>query len=409
MGVTSENTFETAIIESLVASGGYAEGEAGAYSPELGMFKAEVLQFLQTTQTRQWDKLAAIHGEDVSDRVIARLSKEMDLRGALDAIRNGFVDYGVRFKMAFFKPESGLNPDTQALYEQNRLKVVRQVYYSRKNRNSVDLVLSLNGLPVATLELKNRFTGQSTADAKKQYADTRDNKELLFAFKKRALVHFAVDDEAVYMATRIDGSKTYWLPFNKGHNHGAGNAPNPGGYRSDYLWRDILSKDSWLEIIGRFIHLQTEEFTFEGQTRKKEILIFPRYHQLDAVRKITRHAQKHGAGRNYLVQHSAGSGKSNSIAWLSYRLSGLHNADDQRIFDSVIVVTDRRVLDSQLQNTIYQFEHKSGVVQRIDKDSQQLGRRHCRRGEYHHYDATEILLYRREGGQSSEPQLCSDH
>ena len=372
MDVTSENTFETAIIQSLVTSGGYAEGEADAYSPELGMFKAEVLQFLQTTQTRQWDRLAAIHGEDVSDRVIARLHREMDLRGALDVIRNGFVDYGVRFKMAFFKPESGLNPDTQVLYEQNRLEVVRQVYYSRKNRNSVDLVLSLNGLPVATLELKNRFTGQSTADAKKQYADTRDNKELLFAFKKRALVHFAVDDEAVYMTTRVDGGKTHWLPFNKGHNHGAGNAPNPGGYRSDYLWRDVLSKDSWLEVIGRFIHLQTEEFEFEGRTRKKETLIFPRYHQLDAVRKITRHAQEHGAGRNYLVQHSAGSGKSNSIAWLSYRLSGLHNADNQRIFDSVIVVTDRRVLDSQLQNTIYQFEHKSGVVQRIDKDSQQL-------------------------------------
>ena len=154
MGVTSENTFETAIIESLVTSGGYVEGEASAYNPELGMFKAEILQFLQTTQTRQWDKLAAIHGEDVSDRIIARLSKEMDLRGALDVIRNGFVDYGVRFKMAFFKPESGLNPDTQALYEQNRLNVVRQVYYSRKNRNSVDLVLSLNGLPVATLEFE---------------------------------------------------------------------------------------------------------------------------------------------------------------------------------------------------------------------------------------------------------------
>ena len=372
MDVTSENTFETAIVESLVASEGYVEGEAGAYSPELGMFKAEVLQFLQTTQTRQWDRLAAIHGEDVSDRVIARLYKEMDLRGALDVIRNGFVDYGVRFNMAFFKPESGLNPDTLALYEQNRLKVVRQVYYSRKNRNSVDLVLSLNGLPVATLELKNRFTGQSAADAKKQYGATRDKQELLFAFRKRALVHFAVDDEAVYMATRIDGGKTHWLPFNKGHQHGAGNAPNPGGYRSDYLWRDVLSKDSWLEIIGRFIHLQTEEFEFEGRTRKKETLIFPRYHQLDAVRKITRHAQEHGAGRNYLVQHSAGSGKSNSIAWLSYRLSGLHNADNQRVFDSVIVVTDRRVLDSQLQNTIYQFEHKSGVVKRIDKDSQQL-------------------------------------
>ena len=372
MEVTSENTFETAIIESLVTSGGYVEGEANAYSLELGMFRAEVLHFLQSTQPRQWDRLAAIHGEDVSNRVIARLYKEMDLRGALDVIRNGFVDYGVRFKMAFFKPESGLNPDTLALYEQNRFKVVRQVYYSHKNRNSVDLVLSLNGLPVATLELKNRFTRQNATDAKKQYATTRDNKELLFAFKKRTLVHFAVDDETVYMATRIDGNKTRWLPFNKGNHHGAGNVPNPAGYRSDYLWRDVLTKDSWMEIIGRFIHLQVEEFKFEGHLRKKENLIFPRYHQLDAVWKITRHAQEHGAGRNYLIQHSAGSGKSNSIAWLSYRLSGLHNAENQRIFDSVIVVTDRRVLDSQLQNTIYQFEHKSGVVQRIDKDSQQL-------------------------------------
>ncbi len=372
MSITSETTFESAIIESLLSSGGYSEGNSSAYDPELGMFKAEVLQFLQTTQTKQWDKLVAIHGEDISNRVIARLYKEMELRGALDVIRNGFVDYGVRFKMAFFKPESHLNPDTLALYEQNLLKIVRQVYYSQKNKNSVDLVLSLNGLPVATIELKNRFTGQSVANAKKQYATTRDNRELLFAFKKRALVHFAVDDETVYMTTRIDGTKTVWLPFNKGHHHGAGNPPNPEGYRSDYLWRDILTKESWLEIIGRFIHLQVEEFKFEGRTRKKEKLIFPRFHQLDVVRKITHHAQVHGAGNNYLVQHSAGSGKSNSIAWLSYRLSGLHDADDQRIFDSVIVVTDRRVLDSQLQNTIYQFEHKSGVVQRIDKDSQQL-------------------------------------
>lgn len=372
MNITSENTFETAIIESLLQTGGYTEGNANDYSPELGMFKAEVLHFLRDSQRKQWDKLAAIHGDDVENRLIQRLCKELDLRGALDVIRNGIVDYGVRFKMAFFKPESGLNPDTLALYGQNRLKVIRQVYYSKKNTNSVDLILSLNGLPVATPELKNRFTGQNTAHAKKQYAATRDNKELLFAFKKRALVHFAVDDEEVYMSTRIDGNKTYWLPFNKGDNFGVGNPLNPAGYRSDYLWRETLAKDSWLEIIGRFLHLQVEEFNFEGRTHKKEKLIFPRFHQLDAVRKITAHAQNHGVGHNYLVQHSAGSGKSNSIAWLAYRLSGLHDAQDQRIFDSVIVVTDRRVLDSQLQNTIYQFEHKSGVVQRIDKDSQQL-------------------------------------
>lgn len=373
MNITSENAFETAIIETLLQTGGYTEGNANDYSPELGMFKAEVLHFLRDSQPKQWDKLATIHGDDVENRLIQRLYKEMDLRGALDVIRNGIVDYGVRFKLAFFKPESGLNPDTLALYEQNRLKVIRQVHYSKKNTNySVDLVLSLNGLPVATLELKNRFTGQNTAHAKRQYATTRDNKELLFAFKKRALVHFAVDDEEVYMTTRIDSSQTYWLPFNKGDNFGAGNPPNPAGYRSDYLWRETLAKDSWLEIIGRFLHLQVEEFDFEGRPHKKEKLIFPRFHQLDAVRKISAHAQNHSAGHNYLVQHSAGSGKSNSIAWLAYRLSGLHDVQDQRIFDSVIVVTDRRVLDSQLQNTIYQFEHKSGVVQRIDKDSQQL-------------------------------------
>lgn len=370
--ITSENIFETAIIQSLLENGGYTEGFAGDYSPELGMFKAEILQFLKETQTKQWDKLSSIHRSDVENRIIQRLYKEMDLRGSLDVIRNGFVDYGVRFKMAFFKPESGLNPDTLALYEQNRLKVIRQVYYTKKNKNSVDLVLSLNGFPVATLELKNQFTGQNIVHAKKQYATTRDNKELLFSFKKRAFVHFAIDDEAVYMATRIDGYRTVWLPFNKGDNHGKGNPLNPNGYKTDYLWRDIFTKDSWLEIIGRFIHLQTEEFELEGRTHKKEKMIFPRFHQLDAVRKITQHAQSNGVGCNYLVQHSAGSGKSNTIAWLAYRLSGLHNTEDKRIFDSVIVVTDRRVLDSQLQNTIYQFEHKSGVVQRIDKDSQQL-------------------------------------
>ena len=370
--ITSENTFETAIIQSLLKNGGYTKGTASDYSPELGMFKDEILQFLKETQPKQWERLSAIHSSDVENRLIQRLYKEMDLRGSLDVIRNGFVDYGVRFKMAFFKPESGLNPDTLALYGQNRLKVIRQVYYSKKNKNSVDLVLSLNGLPVATLELKNQFTGQNTAHAKRQYATTRDNKELLFTFKKRALVHFAVDDEEVYMTTRIDGSRTYWLPFNKGDNHGKGNPLNPNGYKTDYLWHDILAKDSWLEIIGRFIHLQTEEFEFEGHTRKKEKMIFPRFHQLDSVRKMTQHAQANGTGCNYLVQHSAGSGKSNSIAWLAYRLSGLHNDQDKRIFDSVIVVTDRLILDSQLQNTIYQFEHKSGVVQRIDKDSQQL-------------------------------------
>ncbi len=372
MNITNENTFETALVQSLVENGGYTEGNAPDYSPELGMFKYEVIKFLQESQPKRWEKISAIHGAEADNRVIQRLYKELDLRGSLDVLRNGFVDYGVRFQMAFFQPASGLNPDAVNLYNKNSLKVYRQIYYSAKNKNSVDVLLSLNGIPVATLELKNQFTGQNVGNALKQYSATRDNREILFSFKKRALVHFAVDQDEVFMTTKLDGSKTFWLPFNKGANNGKGNPQNPNGYRTAYLWENILQKDSWMEIIQRFVHLQTEEFESEGRIYKKEKLIFPRYHQLDAVRKISEKVLEVGSGKNYLIQHSAGSGKSNSIAWLAYRLSSLHNAMEERIFDSVIVVTDRKVLDQQLQNTIYQFEHKTGVVQKIDKDSNQL-------------------------------------
>ncbi|KAF5055239.1 SWI2/SNF2 ATPase [anaerobic digester metagenome] len=372
MSITTENTFETALVQSLTEQGGYTEGNAPDYSPELGMFKYEVIKFLQESQPKRWEKISAIHGADADNRVIQRLYKELDLRGSLDVLRNGFVDYGVRFQMAFFQPASGLNPDAVDLYNKNNLKVYRQIYYSTKNKNSVDVLLSLNGIPVATLELKNQFTGQNVGNALKQYSTTRDNREILFAFKKRCLVHFAVDQDEVFMTTKLDGSKTYWLPFNKGANNGKGNPQNPDGYRTAYLWENILKKDSWMEIIQRFVHLQTEEIKVEGKIYKKEKLIFPRYHQLDAVRDISKKVLEVGTGKNYLIQHSAGSGKSNSIAWLAYRLSSLHNATDERIFDSVIVVTDRKVLDQQLQNTIYQFEHKTGVVQKIDKDSSQL-------------------------------------
>ncbi|RQW85799.1 MAG: type I restriction endonuclease subunit R [Geobacter sp.] len=370
--IHTEKTFETAIVENLVEQGGYTQGSADDYSVELGMFKADVIDFIRSTQAEKWTKLEAVHGADCPHRIIQRLYKELDLRGALDVLRNGFVDYGIRFQMAFFKPESGLNPDTLALYAQNLLKVTRQLYYSDKNRNSVDLVLTLNGLPIATLELKNYFTGQTASNAKRQYAQDRDNRELLFAFKKRALVHFAVDPDEVYMTTRLDGNRTYWLPFNKGCGNGKGNPANPNGYKTSYLWEKVLTRDSWLDIIQRFIHLQIEEYEFDGVVKKSEKMIFPRYHQLDSVRKLTNDARNSGAGKNYLIQHSAGSGKSNSIAWLAYRLSSLHNERDERIFDSIIVVTDRKVLDNQLQNTIYQFEHKTGVVQKVDKDSSQL-------------------------------------
>lgn len=373
MSITKENTFESAIEQVLIRSGGYTTGDPSTYDKDMGLFKEEILDFLQTSQPKKWSKISAIHGEQTKERVLQRLYKELDLRGSLDVIRKGFVDYGVRFQMAYFQPVSGLNPDAKEMYKLNSLKVYRQIYYSKKNKNSVDLVLGLNGLPVATIEVKNQFTGQNVNHAKKQYKETRDPKEILFNFKKRALVHFSVDQDEVYMATKLEGSKTYWLPFNQGNNKGKGNPINHNGdYRTAYLWDYILQKDSWMEILQQFIHLQTDEVVTEGKIYKKEKMIFPRYHQLDAVREIKNDVLEFGAGKNYLVQHSAGSGKSNSIAWLAYQLTGLHNHSNERIFNSVIVVTDRRVLDQQLQNTIYQFEHKQGVVQRIDKDSKQL-------------------------------------
>lgn len=287
-------------------------------------------------------------------------------------LRNGFVDHGVRFKLAYFKPASRLNSETIVLYNKNQLTITRQVKYSLKNENSIDMLLSLNGLPVATVELKNQFTGQNAANAKWQYAVDRDPNELLFKFKKRALVHFAVDTDQAYMTTRLEGKATRYLPFNQGYNKDAGNPPNPNGHKSSYLWEYVWAKDSWMDIIGSFLLLQIDEFKVDGKIFKKEKLIFPRFHQLDVVRKLAHDARQKGIGNNYLIQHSAGSGKSNSIAWLAYRLSSLHNDKDEKIFDSVIVVTDRLVLDQQLQNTIYQFEHKLGVVQKIDKDSTQL-------------------------------------
>ena len=372
MNIHTEQTFESAIEQDLLGNGGYVKGDPNDISRELSLDCSTIIQFLRKSQNKEWNKLSDIHGYDIDNKIIARLTKELDLRGSLDVLRHGFTDYGVHFDMAYFKPESGLNPDSQFLYDSNILTVYRQVHYSKKNENSLDLVLGINGIPVATAELKNPFTGQNVEHAKKQYMADRDPTELIFRFKKRTLVHFAVDPDEVFMTTLLNGEKTRFLPFNKGFDNGKGNPPNSDGYRTEYLWKEIWSKDSWLDIIGRYLHLQTEEIKTDGKIINKEQLIFPRYHQLTCVRKISAHAKEYGVGKNYLIQHSAGSGKSNSIAWLAYRLSSLHNKADERVFDSIVVITDRRVLDSQLQNTIYQFEHKAGVVKKIDKDSQQL-------------------------------------
>lgn len=307
------------------------------------------------------------------NNLVFRLGKELDLRGTLDVIRRGITDCGIEFKLAFFRPDHTLSPEAMERFTQNRLVVMRQVHYSTKDANkSIDLLLLLNGLPIATAELKNPLTHQTVQHAIRQYKTTRDPKELLFWYKKRALVHFAIDPDNIFLCTKLDGDKSVFLPFNKGNEGGAGNPPNPKGYRTDYFWLETLSPESWMEILGRFLHIQKKETKVNDRIVKQERTLFPRYHQIDVVRSLCRDVTKTKDGRRYLIQHSAGSGKSNSIAWLTYRLSSLFSSKDKRIFDSIIVVTDRTVLDQQLQETIYQFDHKQGVVQRIDKDSAQL-------------------------------------
>lgn len=374
---TTEKAFENAIVESLTTQGGYKLGDAAHFDRDRAFDPPTLLKFIQTSQPEAWQQLSGIHGVTIETKLLDRLCQELEQRGMLDVLRYGMVDYGVRFKLAYFKPASTLNPETLALYNQNILTVTRQVFYSTRNQNSIDLLLSINGLPVATIELKNQFTRQDVEDAKQQYGRDRDNRELLFQFKRRALVHFAVDPDEVWMTTRIDGGNTRFLPFNKGYNTGAGNPPNPNGNKTAYLWENIWTKDSWLDIVGRFMHLEQNTITPNGTfgrrtTAKQENLIFPRFHQLDVVRKLTADAKAKGSGNNYLIQHSAGSGKSNSIAWLGYQLANLYNDQDMRVFDAVIVITDRRVLDQQLQNTIYQFDHVQGVVEKIDRNSAQL-------------------------------------
>ena len=342
--------------------------------------------FLKDSQPTRWGQLEALLGEKTEATVLDSLAKELELKGTLHVLRHGFKCYGKTFRMAFFRPNSGMNPDAAALYDTNRLTIARQVAFASvlkradgKNRRCIiDVTLSLNGLPVATAELKNPMTGQRAADAIRQYAEERDERDLLFAFKKRALVHFAVDPDEVWMTTRLKGRETVFLPFNRGHDHGAGNPPVAENWKTHFLWDEVLQADSLIDILQRFMHLEVKERqvkTDKGvRTIRKETMIFPRYHQLDAVRKLIAHAGAHGSGRNYLIQHSAGSGKSNSIAWLAHRLASLHDANDEKVFHSVVVVTDRRVLDQQLQNTIYQFEHKTGVVEKIEENTQQLAR-----------------------------------
>jgi len=369
--IHTESTFESSITDYLT-SNGWHSGNESDYDKESAFDKVAVIDFIKSSQPKEWERLSSFYGEFAEGKIIQRLHKELDLRGMLDVLRHGITDSGVKFKLAYFKPDSDLNPETLELFNKNKLYITRQVHFSLKNNKSIDLLLSLNGLPVATIELKNHFTGQRVSDAMEQYKTSRDPKELLFQFKKRALVHFTIDPDEVFLTTKLDSYNTRFLPFNKGYGGGAGNPPVEGKYKSSYFWEETLRIDSWMEILGRYIHLQKDTYLVDGKEYSKESMIFPRYHQLDAVRELTSNSKTRGTGINYLIQHSAGSGKSNTIAWLAYRLSSLYNKDDKRVFDSVIIITDRNVLDQQLQNTIYQFEHKQGVVKRIEEDSKQL-------------------------------------
>ncbi len=380
----SELAFEIAIEAGLTGAGGYEKRDATTYDETLALFPDDVIGFLQDSQAAKWGQLEALLGDKTSATVLDSLAKELEIKGTLHVLRYGFKCYGKTFRLAHFRPNSGMNPEAAAAYALNRLTVTRQVAFTSvmkkadgKNRRCInDVTLSLNALPVVTAELKNPLTGQRAADAVKQYKQDRDERDLLFAFKKRALVHFAVDPDEAWMTTRLKGKDTVFLPFNRGHDHGAGNPPVENNWKTHYLWDEVLAKDSLMDILQRFMHLEVKERQVKtdkgARTIRKETMIFPRYHQLDAVRKLVDHARSHGSGHNYLVQHSAGSGKSNSIAWLAHRLASLHDAEDQKVFHSVVVVTDRRVLDQQLQNTIYQFEHKTGVVEKIDENTQQL-------------------------------------
>ena len=373
-GRHSEAAFET-VIEAHLLENGYVPIDREGFDRELAIFPETVLVFIRETQPKEWAKLEVLHGDKTDEQVLGDLCKWMDTNGALATLRHGFKCYGRTLHAAYFKAAHELNPELEARYAANCLGLTRQLHFSPRSEKSLDVTLSLNGIPVATMELKNPLTGQRVEDARRQYKQDRDPREPIFEFKRRTLVHFAVDTESVLMTTRLAGTATRFLPFNKGCDGAAGNPPDPAGrtYRTAYLWEEVLQRDSLLDLLARFIHLQIDEKRDDqGRKIKTESMIFPRYHQLQAVRMLVDAARSEGVGHNYLVEHSAGSGKSNTIGWLAHRLASLHDAANERVFDSVIVVTDRVVLDQQLQDTIYQFEHKRGVVQRIDESSRQL-------------------------------------
>ncbi len=367
-----EIVLEQHLVSQLVQGQGYVGRSPEDYDRPLAVDKGMMLRFVRETQVDEWQKLEAQYASSVEAEFFKQLDKALKARGTLDVLRQGLkLIPNIHFRFCYFKPASSLNPELVRLYEANILSVIRQVRYSQKSENALDVVLFVNGVPVATLEIKNLLTGSTFKYAEKQYKSDRPPAgEPLLTFRRGALVHFALDEDNVSMTTRLQNGKTRFLPFNRGHEGGAGNPDVRDEFRVAYLYKDlpeggaVFGRAKWLSVIARFLHLEKDE--------GKEALIFPRFQQLDAVTRMMDHARTFGPGNNYLIQHSAGSGKSNTIGWTAHQAINLHDAQDRPIFDTAIIVTDRVVLDRQLQNTVSQFEQTKGVVKKIDGTSRQL-------------------------------------
>jgi type I restriction enzyme R subunit len=370
MNLHKEISLETEICEHLAGHGWlYEGGDCARYERDKALFSADVLAWVEETQPKAWAALQKNHGRGAGEVLLGRLRSQLDQRGTLDVLRHGIEMLGLRdkLKIAEFKPSLAINPEILARYEQNRLRVVRQVRYSLYNENSIDLVLFLNGVPVATAELKSDFT-QSVGDAIDQYRFDRAPQtkgraaEPLLSFPNGALVHFAVSNSEVHMTTRLAGAETRFLPFNQGDHGAKGNPVNPSGHRTAYLWEQVWERESWLEILGRYCIAERD--------KKKQIerVLFPRFHQLDVTRKLQAAVLADEPGAKYLVQHSAGSGKTNSIAWTAHFFAELHDEHHKKLFDTVLVVSDRNVIDTQLQEAIFEFERTTGVVATIKGD-----------------------------------------
>lgn len=378
----SEKTFEEFIESYLISEeGGWTkatdEGLRSEESRGMNLDIVTLTNFVKATQPMAWKRFERMCTINPVRQFYKSFENAVTQDGLISILRYGFKHRGVNFRVCYFKPESELNDLAVANYQKNVCQCIRQWHYSEQNKNSIDMLLALNGIPVIAIELKNQLTGQSVDEAKKQWAYNRNPKEPVFGFNKRILAYFACDLYDVYMTTRLEGPVTNFLPFNQGSNGagrdgGAGNPPNPtGGYVTSYFWENVLQKDKLMDILQKFISYEKtekKEVMPDGSTniKKTEKIIFPRYHQLDVVRKLVSHVRENGPGHNYLIQHSAGSGKSNSIAWTAYRMASLHNSNNEAVYDSVIVVTDRRVLDQQLQATISSFDHTLGSVETID-------------------------------------------